>query len=406
MRWGFKLVIVAPLSIAVVYALAWMLGNSSHSPAASAEWRTPGWVWLSQAGSMTRVRPVDPATAHWRSGDEAHWVAERVSGWPFRCLAFRVVDDGATRLRGGIAVQPGDLVLGPPRHSWRFPGLGRSIVPLQPVWWPFVASNLVIAVVIGASLESVQLLHAVCLRRVRRCRALMGKCPECEFPTGDRATCAECGAANPAVAPIRKRSAENRDAAAARARRWRVNTGLIVLLLVAVAFCIDWRGCLRQLQSQRNSRTSSPTTQVQPSPIEATPIIIEVTGIEIDAASMRARLRIRITAPSDSDVVVSRGDLDKWAEQMVIQEHSSAAVTQRFDQLVATDPVERESDDLPVSAGETVVVGYDIQNRVFHVVKSGSLQIHMPSSTIRYLKLRDNSRRQVRIEDLQTFEVR
>jgi hypothetical protein len=177
MRIRFRLSIVPAVSILIVCGLAWILGNTSYSPSKSSEWQTPGWVHVSQTGSTTRVRPIDMPTENWRRGVDAQWVAERVSGWPFPCLAFRVVDDGETRIRGGIAVGQGDLILGPPSHLWRFPGLGRFVLPLEPVWLPFMGSTVVIVVIVRLSVEALRLVQRALLQRVRRARALADTCP-------------------------------------------------------------------------------------------------------------------------------------------------------------------------------------------------------------------------------------
>lgn len=407
MRTGFRLAIVPTVSILIVCGLAWILGNASYSPSMSSEWHTPEWVHVSQTGSTTRVRPIDMPNVDRRRGVDAQWVAERVSGWPFPCLAFRVVDDGETRIRGGIAVGKGDLILGPPSHLWRFPGLGRFVLPLEPVWLPFIASTVVIVVIIRLSIEALRLVQRALLQRVRRARALANVCPECGFPSaGSLQRCMECGAEGPEAEVVKSRCGSHGDAAAMGLRRRRVNIGLLVLLLVTVVACVDWRGCARRLHTPRGTAAAAPSTESPQSSNVAAPIMIELAGMDIDAASMRARLRVRITAPTDSDITVWRRDVELWAEQMEIRADSTAVVTQRLDQSMEADSTGTGTDDWHVSAGATLIIVYEIRNRAFRVDKSGVAYVHMPSSTIRYLKLRDNSQRQVQIEDLQTLEIR
>lgn len=139
---------------------------------------------------------------------------------------------------------------------------------------------------------------------------------------------------------------------------------------------------------------------------DAVPIIIELAGIQIDADRMRARLRVRIVAPADSDISVSRRDLEEWVEQMEIQPDSLAVISQRIDQMLAAVPAETDAVDWRVSAGATVTVECEIRNRVFRVDKPGVAYVHMPSFPIGYTRLRDNSQKYVRIEDLQSLEVR
>lgn len=262
MRTCYRLAIAAAVSVAIVFGLASFLGNANDSPSASNEWSTPRWVYTSGAGTTTRVRPVDLPDENWGDADAERWIAERISGWPFPCLAFRVVDDGETRIRGGIAVGAGDLMLGPPRHMWRFPGLGRFVVPLQPVWLPFMGSTILMLAVVMSAIESLRLLQRTLRQRRRRVRVSAGNCPECAFPSGvEAARCPECGVERPIVNEVGTRCNVSPKDAGGKLRGRLVNAGMLVLLVAAIAVCVDWRGCVSRLHAMKGSSSVTQSTR-------------------------------------------------------------------------------------------------------------------------------------------------
>lgn len=112
-------------------------------------------------------------------------VSECATGWPLRTVSgFEIFDDGVSKFEWAIHVNPR---FGPNRDGpgYEGHGLGR-ILPYRPLVPGLVVNTILYAAVVDLG-------FIMLVRRRRRSRLQKGRCPMCNYPLMDAATCPECG---------------------------------------------------------------------------------------------------------------------------------------------------------------------------------------------------------------------
>lgn len=411
-RWGARVLFCVALVVATEFVVAAVLANLEpfNTPGGPALLRSPRlWIESVAPGRVTYTRPSGLERSDWGGPDEQSLVAERFSGWPFQCFVYRVVDRGRLEIEGGFAIVSGELVLGPPTEYWRFPKLGRYVVPFRAAPLPLLGCVAVLGSACLGTLMIVKGVRCAWRQQVRRRRVAGGRCERCGYPQGPHESpCPECGATDSAMTDVGNR-AERRSRPLCE-QDWKKLVGFGLSLVVAGALVYFWsprRDTVAQSSAGGISAISpppAPSSGLQNPPLMSA-IAIDVMGFRI-GDDERAYFRFRIEAPVANEVVVARKSLEDWVGGFVAMPESTAVLQTRMDQrLSSPDSVDNPA-YIQVPSAESREFEIEVLASSVKLVKPGTLYLYLPPARITYEIPSKRQTRVISCEELKQFDLR